>query len=93
MLNADKEIAGLSLRIYLESNVKSGIKYGLVFDNKHSNDEELRFDDISVVIDPVSAKHLHGAQMEFVDDISGGGFRITQDNTDVTCACAKSIEA
>jgi iron-sulfur cluster assembly protein len=96
MLSADKEIARLSLRVHAESEATSGLKYALFFDNKHSDDEEIRIGEISVILDPASVKHLQGSTMEFIDDLSGGGFRITlagANKSVATVACPKSIEA
>ena len=45
------------------------------------------------VVDAVSADHLQGAVIDYVDALTGGGFKITNPNAKSNCGCGKSFEA
>jgi iron-sulfur cluster assembly accessory protein len=45
-----------------------------------------------VLIDPVSAQHLDGAEVDYVDELMGGGFTIHNPNATSTCGCGHSFQ-
>ena len=48
--------------------------------------------DIEVVVDPASALKLHGATVDFVEDMRGAGFAVENPNaTGGSCGCGKSF--
>ena len=44
-------------------------------------------------VDPVSVSYLKGAEVDFVDTITGGGFTIKNPNATSTCGCGSSFTA
>ena len=48
---------------------------------------------IRLFIDPVSISYLKGAEVDFVDTITGGGFTIKNPNATSTCGCGSSFSA
>ena len=46
---------------------------------------------IRVVVDPISARYLSGAEVDFVDTVTGGGFTIKNPNATSTCGCGSSF--
>ena len=46
---------------------------------------------VSVVIDPASAPHLGGAQLDFNDGLQGAGFSISNPNATKSCGCGQSF--
>ena len=93
LLAGDPENAGKYLRIYVEGGGCSGMEYGLVLDEKREGDVTADFDGASVVVDAVSADYLRGAQIDYVDSLTGGGFKISNPNARHSCGCGKSFEA
>src|SRR5262249_16682410 len=85
--------AGKILRVFVEGGGCSGLKYGLVFDEKRADDLSAEFFGVPVLVDPFSANYLRGAVVDFSDALSGGGFKISNPNARQSCGCGKSFEA
>ena len=54
--------------------------YGMAFDRARNGDEVVPVDGFSVVIDSLSASQLDGAKIDFVEELSQTGFKITGAN-------------
>ena len=93
MLTEQADNAGKFLRVYVEGGGCSGMQYGMVFDEKRDEDLLVEFFGVTVLVDQVSADHLHGAGIDYVDALTGGGFKITNPNAKSSCGCGKSFEA
>jgi iron-sulfur cluster assembly accessory protein len=93
MLAKEAESAGKGLRVYIEAGGCSGMQYGMVFDEKRQDDLTAEFHGVSVVVDPISADYLRGSVIDFVDSLTGGGFKISNPNARQSCGCGKSFEA
>ena len=46
---------------------------------------------VRLFVDPVSVSYLKGAEVDFVDTITGGGFTIKNPNATSTCGCGSSF--
>src|SRR5438445_339433 len=92
MIADNQENAGKSLRIYVESGGCSGMQYGLVFDEKRADDVILEFHGVPVLLDPFSAGYVRGAVVDYVDALTGGGFKISNPNARESCGCGKSFQ-
>ena len=92
MLN-NPENAGKNLRVYVEGGGCSGLQYGMVFDEKRPDDISAEFYGASVVVDPFSANYLRGSVVDFLEALTGGGFKISNPNARQSCGCGKSFEA
>ena len=86
------ENAGKNLRVYVEGGGCSGLQYGMVFDEKRPDDISTDFFGASVVVDPFSANYLRGSVVDFSDELTGGGFKISNPNARQSCGCGKSFE-
>lgn len=92
-LLAEKNIPDYHLRVFVAGGGCSGMQYGMSFE------KEPRIGDtvvepqkgVKVLIDPQSASHLRGAQIDYVDSLMGGGFRIENPNAVTTCGCGHSF--
>ena|SRR3984957_19032182 len=93
LLNDNPENAGKHLRVYVEQGGCSGKQYGMVFDEKRENDLMAELNGVCVLVDPVSAGHVRGSGLDFSDNLTGGGFKITNPNARQSCGCGKSFEA
>ena len=93
MLIEQPENAGKTLRVYVEGGGCSGMQYGMVFDEKRDEDFVRDCHGIPVLVDPFSANYLRGTQIDYVDALTGGGFKISNPNARQSCGCGKSFEA
>ena len=93
MVASQPENAGKSLRVFVESGGCSGLQYGMVFDEKRPDDLTAEYSGVSVLVDPFSANYVRGAVVDYVDSLTGGGFKISNPNARQSCGCGKSFEA
>ncbi len=93
LLAKEPQNAGKALRVYVEAGGCSGLQYGMVFDEKREDDLTLGLHGLSVLVDPFSANYLRGTVVDFVDALTGGGFKISNPNARQSCGCGKSFEA
>ena len=88
----EREHKGYVLRVFVSRGGCSGFQYGMGLDeNIHENDLQFEFDNVGVVIDPVSINYLTGATIDFDHDLMGGGFRIENPNAVSSCGCGYSF--
>jgi iron-sulfur cluster assembly accessory protein len=92
-LMALPENAGKSLRVYVEQGGCSGMQYGMIFDEKREGDLTGGEFGVKVWVDAVSAQYLRGTVIDFSDDLTAGGFKITNPNAKESCGCGKSFSA
>ena len=93
MLAKEPENSGKGLRVYVEAGGCSWLQYGMVFDEKRQDDLTAQRHGVAVLVDPFSAGYLRGSVIDFVDSLSGGGFKISNPNAHQSCGCGKSFEA
>lgn len=84
---------GKHLRVYVENGGCSGLQYGLVFDEKRPDDLSAGSAGVTVLVDPFSAGYLRGTVVDYVDALTGGGFKLKNPNARQSCGCGKSFEA
>ena len=90
-LMAEKELSDGALRVFVAGGGCSGLSYGLTFaEGPELGDQVFEENGVKVVVDPASYSYLDGAQIDYVDDLMGGGFRIDNPNVVQTCACGSS---
>jgi len=85
------ENAGKKLRVYVEQGGCSGMQYSMTFDEHRSDDVVVSGHGVEVVVDPFSAQYIRGAQVDFSDSLSAGGFKISNPNARQSCGCGKSF--
>ena len=56
-------------------------------------DRIFRSNGVTLFVDPISIRYLSGAEVDFVDNLMGGGFTIKNPNAKSTCGCGQSFEA
>lgn len=87
------ENAGKVFRVYVEQGGCSGMQYSMTFDEKRTDDLAGAMHGITVLVDPFSAQYLRGAEVDFSDSLTAGGFKITNPNARQSCGCGKSFTA
>jgi len=80
------------LRVFVQGGGCSGFQYGLMIEEAPgAGDRVIESNGIRLFVDPISIRYLKGAQVDFVDSISGGGFTIKNPNARSTCGCGQSF--
>ena len=88
----DKKQAGL--RVFVQGGGCSGFQYGLMIEEGEGDAESDRVfesNGVKLFIDPISIRYLTGAEVDFVDNLTGGGFTIKNPNAKSTCGCGSSF--
>src|SRR5687768_11762465 len=81
------------LRIYVQGGGCSGFQYGMVLDEVAEGDEVFEVEGVKVIVDPMSLCYLEGAEVDYKEDLMGGGFAIKNPNATSTCGCGHSFQA
>ena len=83
-----------ALRIAIEGGGCSGFQYALGFDSgPQDGDEVVEMHGVTIVVDPFSLPYLKGADIDYVDGLSGTGFQISNPNVQAACGCGSSFQA
>ncbi len=89
----EKELPNHILRVFVAGGGCSGLSYRLAFAEKPETDDQVyEVDGMRVVVDPVSFQYLDGAQVDYINDVMGGGFRVENPNIVQSCACGSAGE-
>jgi iron-sulfur cluster assembly accessory protein len=92
ILEQEKEsIPAGGLRIYVQGGGCSGFSYGMVLDEAADGDQVLEVAGVKVIVDPMSLRYLEGAEVDYKEDLMGGGFAIKNPNATSTCGCGHSF--
>jgi iron-sulfur cluster assembly accessory protein len=86
------EQPGSALRVSVEGGGCSGFQYKFDIDKTVQDDDlTLTGEGAIVLIDSVSQPFLAGAEIDFVSDLMGQAFRITNPNATSSCGCGTSF--
>ena len=80
------------LRVAVEGGGCSGFQYKFDLVGKaEADDIVLERAGAQVLIDPVSLEYMAGSEIDFVDDLIGAAFKITNPNATSSCGCGTSF--
>ena len=86
------EAPGSMLRVSVAGGGCSGFQYVFDIDRQKSPDDfVLERGGATVLIDETSLELLEGSTIDFVDDLVGQSFRITNPNATSSCGCGTSF--
>ncbi len=92
LLNEENK-TGSGLRVFVQGGGCSGFQYGLMIEEggQGSGDQVYESHGVKLFVDPISVRYLNGAEVDFVDTVTGGGFTIKNPNATSTCGCGSSF--
>ncbi len=80
------------LRVFVQGGGCGGMQYGMMFDSDpREGDEVFEVHGLRVYVDPTSLFYINGAQIDYVDNLMGGGFHIENPNAVSSCGCGSSF--
>jgi len=89
---AEENNPNLKLRVFVQGGGCSGFQYGFTFDEEKNDDDFSQdYDGVEVLIDSMSWQYLHGATVDYKDDVMGSSFVIENPNAQSTCGCGSSF--
>ncbi len=90
--SAGTPVAGL--RIAIAGGGCAGFQYGMSLEeSKNEDDIVLDYGSVTLLVDPLSAPLLEGVTVDFVDSLTGSGFKFENPNASSSCACGSSFNA
>ena len=92
-LLVEEQKTNSGLRVFVQGGGCSGFQYGLMIEEgvEGSADQVFESNGIKLFVDPISIRYLKGAEVDFVDTVTGGGFTIKNPNAVSTCGCGQSF--
>jgi iron-sulfur cluster assembly accessory protein len=101
--NAAQKVSGLLqkqgrpsgvLRVAVVGGGCSGLQYKMDLQEQPANRDILvETAGIRVVVDPKSALYVTGSELDYLDALQGGGFKVTNPNAATSCSCGESFSA
>ena len=82
------------LRVAVVGGGCSGLQYKMdLQDHPANRDILVETGGIKVVVDPKSALYVTGSELDFVDALQEGGFKVKNPNAASSCSCGESFSA
>ncbi|MBI4724197.1 MAG: iron-sulfur cluster insertion protein ErpA [Rhodomicrobium sp.] len=87
-----KEASQNALRVSVQGGGCSGFRYDFEI-VAQTNDDDLIIEKggARVAIDPVSVPYMAGSTIDFIDDLIGASFKISNPNATASCGCGTSF--
>src|ERR1041384_1306798 len=82
------------LRVAVVGGGCSGLQYKMdLQDGPANRDFLVETGGIKVVVDPKSALYVTGSELDFIEALQDGGFKVTNPNAATSCSCGESFSA
>ena len=91
-ISESEGIGHLKVRLRVIGGGCSGFSYDMSFsDIQDDMDESSNIDDITVLIDPLSAQYLEGVEIDYLEGLMSSGFKFINPIVTSTCGCGSSF--
>src|SRR5262245_29732479 len=82
------------LRVAVVGGGCSGLQYKMDLQDRPANRDILvETGGIKVVVDPKSALYVTGSELDYVEALQSGGFKVKNPNAASSCSCGESFSA
>ncbi|MEJ0089356.1 MAG: iron-sulfur cluster assembly accessory protein [Limisphaerales bacterium] len=93
LLNKQGRINGV-LRVAVVGGGCSGLQYKMdLQDGPASRDILVESGGVRVVVDPKSALYVTGSELDYIEALQDGGFKVKNPNAATSCSCGESFSA
>ena len=79
------------LRLSVDGGGCAGFSYKFELGNIETDDVRAQNDGVTLVVDPVSFGLVDGSCVDFVEDLGGAAFKVTNPNAASGCGCGSSF--
>ena len=81
-----------ALRVFVKGGGCGGMQYGMTFDDNVREDDSV-WDQhgLRLVVDGTSLFYVDGANIDYIDNLMGGGFHIDNPQATSSCGCGSSF--
>jgi iron-sulfur cluster assembly accessory protein len=89
---AERQQKPAILRLAVDGGGCAGFTYKFeLADRTDPEDAVTETDGVKLVVDPVSLDLVNGSAVDFVEDLGGASFRVTNPNAQSGCGCGSSF--
>ena len=88
---AERQAKPAILRLAVDGGGCAGFTYKFELDTPQADDAVAETDGVKLVVDPVSLDLVKGSAVDFVEDLGGAAFRVTNPNAQSGCGCGSSF--
>ena len=82
------------LRVAVVGGGCSGLQYKMdLQDAPQNRDILVQSSGVRVVVDPKSALYVTGSELDYIDALQEGGFKVKNPNAATSCSCGESFSA
>ena len=90
-LIAGKQGKPAVLRLAVDGGGCAGFSYRFSLGEPEEGDAVASTDGVSLVVDPVSLELLDGSEVDYVEELGGASFKVTNPNAASGCGCGSSF--
>ena len=89
---ASKEPKPVMMRVAVLGGGCSGFQYNFSFEEARNEDDlVIEHDGAAVLVDATSLEFLKGSQLDYVEEMVGAAFQVTNPNATSSCGCGNSF--
>lgn len=80
------------VRVFIKSGGCSGYQYGMAIDDRElDGDTVVVVKGVKLLVDRMSLPLLEGSEVDFIENMMGGGFTVNNPNATSSCGCGHSF--
>ncbi|HEY5458592.1 MAG TPA: iron-sulfur cluster assembly accessory protein [Sphingomicrobium sp.] len=88
---AGKQGKAAVLRLSVDGGGCAGFTYKFELGEAEEDDQVAITDGVRLVVDPVSLELIQGSEVDYVEDLGGASFKVTNPNAASGCGCGSSF--
>jgi iron-sulfur cluster assembly accessory protein len=88
---AERQCRPAVLRLAVDGGGCAGFTYKFELADQEDGDTMVETDGVRLVVDPVSLDLVRGSAVDFVEDLGGAAFKVTNPNAQSGCGCGSSF--
>ncbi len=88
---AERQRKPAVLRLAVDGGGCAGFTYKFELGEVEADDAIAESSGVKLVVDPVSLELVKGSAVDFVEDLGGAAFRVTNPNAQSGCGCGSSF--
>src|ERR1700692_4375423 len=85
------DVVAAGLRVGVRGGGCSGFQYHLAFDEQREDDRVFESHGMRLLGDPAAYEYVDGSQIDYIDALTGAGFKVENPNVVAACGCGSSF--
>jgi iron-sulfur cluster assembly protein len=88
----DLLVDSAGLRVGVKGGGCSGFQYALAFDEQRDGDNIFEDHGVKILVDGESLTYVDGSTIDFIEALTGAGFKVENPNVVAACGCGSSFK-